>query len=391
MEQSNGIRDRVAVVGVGHTKFGRHINRPSLDMIVEAMQNALDDSGLRKDDIDGLCSNSGWPGSTDMDAVAVACGLELNWYGQTWTHGRFCAGAIQWSSFVIANGLANCVACIVGNGRPSRRAGGSGDIEGTRETGGGHGESPHYGMTSPGAGAALAAQRYFHKYGASSEQLAAVPIAFRKHASLNPNAIMRDPITKEDYLNSRWICAPLHLLDYSLPCNSGTCVILTSAERARSLRKPPVYVSGMQGLRAGRQEFIFGPPGLGILEQDEYTYRPKPEDLTVYRTAGMGPSEIGALYTYDAFSFLAWVALERFAFCGPGEAAAFSQDGRIEIGGELPINSNGGLISEGHASGWGHQIEIVRQLRGECGERQIPNLHAAMWGNSYGDALIYRN
>jgi acetyl-CoA acetyltransferase len=104
----------------------------------------------------------------------------------------------------------------------------------------------------------------------------------------------------------------------------------------------------------------------------------------------VGPKDIDALYFYDAFSFLGWVVLERFAFCGPGEAAAFCQGGRIELGGELPLNTNGGLLSEGHVNGWGHQIEIVRQLRGECGERQVDGIEVAMWANAFGDALIYR-
>ncbi|MBI2165684.1 MAG: hypothetical protein HYU29_04705 [Chloroflexi bacterium] len=384
------IKDKVAIVGVGHTKFGRSIDRHALDLIAEAMQNALDDCGLRKEDLDGLCSNFGWPASYDVDAMAETLGLNLNWYGQTWTHGRFCASVIQWASFVVHFGLANYVACVIGQGAGPRMVGGAGDIEGRRETGGGHGESPHYGMTSPGAGAALAARRYFHRYGATPEQLAAVPIAFRKHASLNPNAIMRAPITREDYLNSRFVCEPLRLYDYCLVNDGGTCVIVTSADRAKHLKKPPVYIAGMQGIRTGRQEFIFGLPGLGVMQQEEFAYAPKPEQLKIYQTSGLGPKDIGALYTYDAFSFLAWVALERFAFCGPGEAPSFTQGGQIELGGELPMNTNGGLMSEAHMSGWNHQIEIVRQLRGECGERQVKGLEVAMWANAYGDALIYR-
>jgi acetyl-CoA acetyltransferase len=390
MADFGGIKDQVAVVGVGNTEFGRQLNRASLDLIAEAMQKALDDCGLRKDDIDGLCSNFGWPASTDLDSVAEVLGLNINWYGQTWSHGRFCAGSIQWASFAVHHGLADYVACIIGQGRGRRMVGGAGDAEGTRETGGGHGESPHYGMTSPGSGAALAARRYFHKYGAGSEDLAAVPIAFRKHASLNPGAIMQKVITMEDYLNSRLVCEPLHLFDYSLVNDGGVCLIVTTAERARDLKKPPVYISGMEGIKAGRHEFIFGRQGLGIQQQDEFEPKVSPGDLRVFNMAGVGPEDIGAFYTYDAFSVLAWFALERFGFCGPGEAAAFCRDGQIELGGRLPMNTNGGLLSEGHMNGWGHQAEIVRQLRGECGERQVQGIQLAMWGNSYGDALIYR-
>ena len=390
MEDFGGIKNNVAVVGVGNTEFGRELNRSSLDLISEAMQSALDDCGLTKDDIDGLCSNAGWPGSSDVDSVAEVLGLELEWYGQTWTHGRFCASVLQWASFVVHHGLANYVACVIARSSGRRMFGGPGDQEGMRETGGGHAESPHYGMTSPGAGAALAARRYFHQYGATSEQLAAVPIAFRKHASLNPNAIMRKLITREEYLNSRYICEPLHLYDYCLVNDGGVCIIVTTAERAKDLKKPPVYLTGMQGIKGGRQEFIFGMPGLGVLQQNEFKYKPDPENMLVYRMAGVRPDDIGALYVYDAFSVLPWFVLERFGLCGPGEAAAFCQDGRIEIGGQLPINSNGGLISEGHLMGWGHQAEIVRQLRGECGDRQVKDLEVAMWANAFGDAMIWR-
>lgn len=390
MDAFGGIKDKVAVVGVGNTSFGRQMGRSSLDLLSEAMQRALDDCGLRREDIDGLCSNAGWPLSTDMDTVAEVLGLGLRWYGQTWSHGRFCASVLQWASFIVHHGLATYVACVIDRSSGRRVVGGPSDLEGMREGGGGHAESPHHGMTSPGAGAALAARRYFHKYGATSQQLAAVAMAFRQHACLNPNAIMRKPLTLDDYLRSRYVCEPLHLYDYCLVNDGGVCLIVTTAERARDLKKPPVYISGMQGIKGGRQEFLFGLPGLGLLQQNEFTHRPGPDDLLAFRMAGLEPQDIDALYTYDAFSILAWFALERFGFCGPGEAPSFTQGGRIQVGGRLPMNTNGGLMSEGHLNGWGHQAEIVRQLRGECGERQVKGIQVAMWANAYGDALIYR-
>jgi len=383
MSGFDSLRGQVAIVGVGHTQYGRRLNRHSLDLISEAVENALDDCGLERKDLDGVASNSGWPGSMDMDALAQGLGLDINWYGQTWSHGRFCASVIQWASFIVHHSLANYVACVVGQGGGRRIVGGSGDAEGMRETGGPYGQSPPYGMTSPGAGAALAARRYFHRYGATSEDLSAIPIAFRKHASLNPNAIMRQPLTLEDYLESRFVCEPLRLFDYSQVNDGATCIILTSSDRARYLKKSPVHIIGMQGLRSGRQEMVFAPPGLGLLEQDEFIYRPNLDDLPIYRTSGLKPKDI------DAFSFLPWVALERFGFCGPGEAPSFTQKGRIELGGELPMNTHGGLLSEAHMNGWNAQIEITRQLRGEAGPRQVENAEVVMWANAYGDALIY--
>jgi acetyl-CoA acetyltransferase len=242
-------------------------------------------------------------------------------------------------------------------------------------------------MTSPGAGAALVARRYFERYGCGDRELAAVPVAFRRHASLNPGAIMREPFDIDDHQQSRFVCEPLRLLDYCLINDGASCVIVTTAERARDCKKLPVWISGMQGLPGGREEFIWAYPGFGIAQQSAFTY--KPELQPVYKMAGIEPKDVDALFTYDAFSILAWMALERWGFCKPGEAAAFTQNGRIELGGELPMNTNGGLLSEGHIMGWNHQVEAIRQLRGECSQRQIKDVGIIQWANAYGDSLIY--
>jgi acetyl-CoA acetyltransferase len=385
------LKDQTAVCGVGHSPYGRRLNRSTIDLAGEAIRHALDDAGLGRDDLDGLIVSFGTPIGADADTLAYALGLRLRMYNQTWAHGRFTASCLQWAALAVNAGLAKAVACLAAisfSGLRRPMMGGSGDSEGAREAGGGHGEDPVFGMTSPGAGAALVAQKYFTRFGATSRQLAAVPVAFRKHASLNPGAIMREPITAEDHQNSRFVCEPLHLLDYCLINDGAACVIVTTRERARDLRKPPVYISGMQGLPAGREEFIWAYPGFGTSQQDMFDYQPGPQP--VYQMAEVTPKDVDALFTYDAFSILAWTALERFGFCGQGEAAAFTQGGRIEVGGALPMNTNGGLLSEGHIMGWNHQVEIVRQLRGECGQRQVANAQVIQWANAYGDSLIYR-
>ncbi len=385
------LKDKAAVCGVGHSPYGRRLNRSTIDLAGEAIRNALDDAGLGRDDLDGLIVSFGTSIGADADTLAYALGLKLKMYNQTWAHGRFTASCIQWAAMAVNAGLANAVACLAAisfSGFRKPMMGGSGDSEGAREAGGGHGEDPVFGMTSPGAGAALVAQRYFSRFGATSRQLAAVPVAFRKHASLNPAAIMREPITVDDHQNSRFVCEPLHLLDYCLINDGAACVIVTSSERARDRKKPPVFISGMQGLPGGREEFIWTYPGFGTSQQDLFDYKPGLQP--VYQMAGVTPKDIDALFTYDAFAILAWTALERFGFCGQGEAAAFTQDGRIELGGALPMNTNGGLLSEGHIMGWNHQVEIVRQLRGECGPRQVANAQIIQWANAYGDSLIYR-
>jgi len=385
------LKNKAAVCGVGHSPYGRRLNRSTIDLAGEAIRNALRDAGLERDDLDGLIVSFGSPIGADADTLAHALGLKLKMYNQTWAHGRFTASCIQWAALAVNAGLAKAVACLASisfSGFRKPMMGGTGDNEGAREGGGGHGEDPVYGMTSPGAGAALVAQKYFARFGATSRQLASVAVAFRKHASLNPAAIMREPITVDDHQNSRFVCEPLHLLDYCQINDGAACVIVTTSDRARDFKKRPVYISGMQGLPGGREEFIWAYPGFGTSQQEESNYKPGLQP--VYQMAGVTPKDINALFTYDAFSILVWTALERWGFCGQGEAAAFTQNGRIELDGELPINTNGGLISEAHIMGWNHQVEIVRQLRGECGPRQIANAQIIQWANAYGDSLIYQ-
>jgi acetyl-CoA acetyltransferase len=384
------LKDKSAICGVGQSVYGRRLERSPIDLASEAIRAALNDAGLERDDLDGLIVSFGTPIGADADTLAHALGLKLKLYNQTWAHGRFTASCIQWAAMAASAGLASAIACLAAvsfSGYRKPMMGGAGDSEGGREGGGGHGEDPVFGMTSPGAGAALVAQKYFSTFGATSRQLAAVPVAFRKHAALNPAAIMRTPISPDDHQRSPFVCDPLRLLDYCLINDGAACVIVTSEERARDMRKPPVYIGGMQGLPAGREEFIWTYPGFGVAQQSVFDYEPGLQP--VYQMAEVTPADIDALFVYDAFSILAWTALERFGFCGRGEAAAFTQDGRIALGGELPMNTNGGLLSEAHVMGWNHQVEIVRQLREECGARQIVDARVIQWANAYGDSLIY--
>ena len=384
------IKDRAAIVGAGNSQYGRRLMRSPIDLAADAIAAALDDSGLTREHLDGMIVSFGTPIGADGDSIAQVLGLNLRACNQTWAHGRFTASCIQWAAMMVNAGMADAVACLASvsfSGMRRPMMGGASDREGAREAGGGHGEDPVYGMTSPGSGAALVARRYFERYGADSRKLAAVPVAFRKHASMNPAAIMRETFGVADHQSSRYVCEPLHLLDYCLINDGAACVIVTTSERARDLKKPPVYISGMQGLPGGHEEFIWAYPGLGVVQQSVFDYDAGVQP--VYQMAGVAPKDIDVLFTYDAFSILAWIALERFGFCRPGEAADFTQNGRIELGGELPINTNGGLLSEAHIMGWNHQVEIVRQLRGECGPRQVKDARLIQWANAYGDSLIY--
>ena len=383
-DTAQAMRDRTAVSGVG-LLLGKYPERTSLSLAVEAYDIALADAGLDRKDVDGIIQLSyGY----DYDRFLEAVGADVRYAYQGWSHGRFVAPMLQHAAMAVATGMAKAVAIV--HGRRSNAYGQTADHEMWRQGLGPHGESPAYGALGPAFGAAIAAQRYFHLYGGSNEDLAPIAMAFRKHAQLNPIAVRKDPMSREDYLNSRWIIEPLRLFDCCQNNDGGACIIVTSAERARDLRKPPVYISGMQGVHAGRQLHNLTLPGLGVAQQDVFPYRPTREDLYAYEMAGVTQKDIDALITYDAFSPLVLFALERFGFCGPGEAREFVKDGRIELGGELPINTGGGLLSEGHMIGWNLFIEAVHQLRHECGARQVKDAQVIQYGSFLGESVIFR-
>ena len=386
------IKDQAAVVGIGTSEFGRRLPRSQLALAAEAFKAALDDSGLRRSDVDGIAIHLGWPLGVDYDRVAECFGLDLRYVTQTWLHGRFVTHCLQHAAMAVATGLATVVACVTAVSFTRERdiLGGPADFEGGREDGGTHGEAPPYGLTAPAGGAALAMQRYMALYGATSAELAAVPIALRKHALGNPLAYMKKPLTLEEHQASRMVVDPLRLYDCCLVTDGAVVTLVTSADRAHDLKEPPVYISGMQGIRAGRSEFIFAPPSLGINQQPTARTTPRDRDMDSYRMAGVDRSAIDGFYTYDAFSPLVLFALERFGFCGPGEAARWVQGGRIGPGGELPVNTSGGLLSEAHVGGWNSIAEIVRQLRHKAGPRQIADAKFLQWGTVWGDSAVFR-
>jgi acetyl-CoA acetyltransferase len=379
-----------AIVGIGTSRFGRSLPESQLALAATAFKNALADAGLERGDIDGLSIHLGWPLGPDYDRVAEAFGLDIRYVNQSWLHGRFITNALQHAALAVAAGLANVVACVTAVSFTRERGflGGPGDVEGNREEGGTHGEAPPYGLTAPAGGAAIAMQRYMLLYGATSAQLAAVPIAMRKHAGKNPAAIMRAPLTLEAHQTSRLVVEPLRLFDCCLISDGAAVVLLARGERARDLRQKPVRIAAMQGTRAGREEFIFAPRGLGINQQSGTPTTVRAIDMEVFAHAGVTHADVQGFYTYDAFSPLVLFALERFGYCGPGEAAGWVQGGRIELTGALPVNTSGGLLSEAHVAGWNSICEMVRQLRGTAGPTQIPGAQVLHWGTAWGDAVM---
>ena len=390
---TSDLSNKVCIVGVGQSEFGRILDVNPLRLQIDAMKNALDDAGVTKDQIDGFITASGSPGGIDYDEFVAHTGLKIRWTNQFWAHGRWGSSSLVNAAMAIQNGLADYV--LVANTTTTRRGYGrhfphatGGFSEAFRDTGGGHGEVGQYGLDTPGAATSLVARDYMRRYGATSEELGTVAVTFRKHAQLNPHAIMYGkPMTIDDYMESRFISPPFRLFDYCLTNEGSNAFILTSVERARSLKKAPVFLTGIQGIQSDRDSYVmFARPGMGVGFQAEYDDPPPRQK--VYDMAGVDHKDIDALYMYDSFSTNLWVLLERYGFCAPGEGHEYIQGGRIELGGELPVNTNGGLMSEGHYSGFNHLVEATRQLRGECGERQVKDAEIVQWATTYGDSLI---
>jgi len=352
------LRDKAAVVGVGASRQGKIPGSSALSLAVEAFKQALDDSGLKKEQIDGLLTMAGTTSPEDAQnylRLGETLGIDPRYTG-TMKMGGGTAGALLHQAALAVNaGMANYVACVFGDaaatgGSRFNRASGWGDSWGI------------WGFMAACANSAIAASRHMALYGTTSRQLGEIAVACRKHASMNPNAIMRKPITIEEHQASRWIVKPLHLLDCCLISDGGVCNIVTTTERARDLKQPLVLISGM-GQAYTTQN----------MERDDWWYVPhqKLALADAYSMAGLGPQDIDVAQLYDNFTISVLLWFEHGGFCKVGESGSFVEGGRIQLGGELPINTAGGNHSESYMEGWLHIVEGVRQMRGQCGERQV--------------------
>lgn len=352
------LRERCAIAGVGATKQGKLPGSTAVTLAVQAFQQALDDAGLRKGDIDGLLTLAGQT-SPEMGQnylrLGETLGIDPRYTGSLQMGGATAGVLVQQAAMAIHAGFATHVACVFGDaaatgGGRFDRAQGWGD------------SSAIWGYQSAAANSAITAARHMALYGTTSRQLGEIAVACRFHASLNPDAVMRTPITVDDHQASRWVVEPLHLLDCCLVSDGGVCLIVTSAERARDLRQPPVLLAGMGQAYTTRN--------LGC---EDWWYAPHQKRAVqdAYAMAGVGPRDIDVAQLYDNFtpSVLLW--LEHAGFCQPGEAGPFCEGGRIRLGGELPINTAGGNLSESFMEGWLHIVEGVRQLRRGSGPRQV--------------------
>lgn len=355
------LRNRIAVVGVGNTAYGSFPELDEYGLAARAFRAAIEDCGLEKNRVDGL----GVCRIPSYARMGEVLGIDPRWTLTLPAHGRMSGISIVEAMSALATGLTDYVALLYANIGRSRRVNYGGD------------ESPNiwnpWGFTSPGAGHALMFQRHAQMYGTTTRQLAEVSVAFRHHACLNPDAVMKTPLTIEDHEAARPITLPLRLLDYCLINDGATCLILTTAERARDLRKKPVYIAGV-----GAQE-SFVDSSLPNFSGDFWYDALGKVARESYGMAGVGPNDIDALMCYDNFSPTVLFSLEGMGFCGRGEAGGFVEGGTLRLGGKLPTNTDGGHLSNSYMQGWGLNVEAVRQVRGECGERQVPGCEVVQY------------
>jgi acetyl-CoA acetyltransferase len=356
MSEGNWLRDRAAIVGFGHTKYGKrgeHAERGYASLVVEAVQKACDDAGISPAEVDGYASYSGDP--TEAGVLATGFGAErLRFTGMGWGGGGGAmGGAYLYAAMAVATGQADYVAVTRGIIQsPVGRFGGTGR------------PVPKFpGLQTPGQSFALAARRHMYRYGTKVEHFAEVAINARLNAANNPDARFRDPITFADHQASRMIADPLRLFDYCMESDGGACVILASTERARDLRQPPVLLAG--AAMGAPWRWGGGMFGGNNMSEDDFAsagQRTIAEDL--YRNAGMGPTDVDVALIYDHFTPMVLMGLEDFQFVPKGESGPFVADGNIRRDGSLPVNTHGGNLAEVYLHGMTHVFEGVRQLRG---------------------------
>ena len=356
------------IAGVAESDLGV-TNRTILDLQTQAIVRALDDAGLTMKDVDGLLT----AGVSRFSASQVAEYLGIY---PTWTDSTMAGG----SSFEIfaahaaeAIRAGRCEVAVISYGSNQRSAK-------TRTLGGvidphipyAQFEEP-YGPLNPISMYALAAQRHMHEFGTTSEQLAEVAVAARAWALKNPKAYRfgDGPLTVDDVVSSPMVSSPLHALDCCLVVDGGGAVVMTTAERARDLRGAPVAILGHGETTTH----------VGVTQMPDLTSTGAAVSARrAYDMAGLSPADIDVAEVYDSFTITVLLTLEALGFCGRGEAGSFVQKGRIAPGGEFPLNTNGGGLSYCHPGMYGVLllVEAVRQLRGECGDRQIPGAEVAI-------------
>jgi len=351
-----------AIAGVGTTAFGKLPGRSAWSLQAEAARLALEDAGLTKDDVDGLFTESQFsePLLLHGHVLGRMLGLRTNYLSTKSIGGATAISLVQEAAMAIHAGMCEVALCVFGENAKT----GMPMLFGLAQMGRGQADEIAYGMAGGPVMEARSAMRYMREYSVTAEMFGSVAIACRRHASLNPAATYRDPLTMEEYLASRYVAEPLRVLDCTIAASDGAvALVVTSAERARDLRQPPAYIAGMGA----------GDNLDGFRDPTHYThFAGARSSARAYAMAGIGPEDVDVAQLYDCFTSTVLITLEDYGFCKKGEAGPFALEGNLMLGGALPVNTSGGMLSEANMTGWNHLAEAARQIRGACGERQVP-------------------
>jgi acetyl-CoA acetyltransferase len=363
------LADRAAIVGIAesrYAKWGQIADRSEFQLALEVIVQAVEDAGLSLDEVDGLSSFSN--DRNDGLLVATALGLPaLRYADMTWIMGGggACA-AVGNAAMAVATGVARCVvvyrSICMGEfqrfGRPL-------SSESVRPLDRELGFALPFGLFNATIGMAMLVRRHMHLYGTTTRQLGAVAVACRAHANRNPAAVMHGrPMTLEDHARSPLVAEPFRLFDCCLETDGACALVVVAAERARDLKRRPVYVrAAAQGMGP---RYGIGAWSMQYMPEEDYaTGGARTVAANLYATAGLGPEDVDVAQIYDHYTGMVILSLEDFGFCRRGEGGAFVEGGRIEWPhGALPLNTAGGSLSEAYIHGLNHVVEGVKQMRG---------------------------
>mgnify|MGYP006278118315 CR=1 FL=1 len=376
----------ICIAGVGETEQGIISDRGSFELLAEVTRTTLDDAGLELKDVDGIVTAFSFVESTLMHATTLAdyMGMAPGYFASVAVGGATAPLMAVQAALAIDAGLAETVLCVRGDNTRSGISS-SGMIAMAREMSHGAYEAP-FGLTTIG-GYGLLAQRYMYEHNIPQEALAAVVATQSEHAALKWNAMLRDVVTVEDVMADRWIATPFHAMDCSLVSDGAAAFIVTTADRAKNLKKKPVYITGIgEGFS---HQYISEADSVASVRDGLGRAGRRAMEV-----AGITPQDLDVAEIYDSFSFTPLIALEGFGICGPGEAGDWVLEGNAKLGGTLPMNTHGGLIRQAHLGAMHHIVEAVLQLRGEAddsartdyngGNHQVPDAKLAITNGSGG-------